>query len=191
MPLRVDSMYAWLHPKWTISTLLEDLFSSKFGTVEALVREFQVCGGDRCAVEFSNLDDPMVAIKQTIEFRAHPGTLDGDDVVMWVKTVVGLVQWAREAHSNQLMSLMAYVEAGNDEFSITSLLEMLGLPEQAEFYKGKLHPLKVAEENAGREYEIQDLARPRTDILEAFGIGADGVATRDNWGKDLIFDPYY
>lgn len=67
---------------------------------------------------------------------------------------------------------------------------MLGLPEQAEFYKGKLHPLIVAAENAGREYEIQDLARPRTDVLEEFGIGADGVATRDNWTEDLIFDPY-
>ncbi|OBT75815.1 hypothetical protein VF21_05566 [Pseudogymnoascus sp. 05NY08] len=191
MPLRVDSMYAWRHPKWTISTFLEDLFSSKFGTIEALVREFQVCGGDRCAVEFSNLDDPMVAVKQTIEFRAHPGTLDGDDVAMWVKTVVGLMQWAQGADSNQLMSLMAYAEAGNDNFSVTSLLEMLGLPEQAEFYKGKLHPLGVAEENAGREYEIQDLARPRTDVLEAFGIGEEGVATRDNWDESLIFDPYH
>ncbi|KFY75801.1 hypothetical protein V499_04237 [Pseudogymnoascus sp. VKM F-103] len=190
MPLRVDSMYAWRHPDWTIATFLEDMFSSKFGTVGALVRAFEVCGGDRCAVEFSNLDDPMVAIKQTIEFRAHPGTLDGDDVIMWVKTVVGLVQWAREADSSQLMSLMAYAEAGNGEFSITSLLKMLGLPEQAEFYKGKLHPLIVAAENAGREYEIQDLARPRTDVLEEFGIGADGVATRDNWTEDLIFDPY-
>lgn len=189
MPLRVDSMYAWHHPKWTISTFLEDLFSPKFGTLAALVREFRVCGGDRCTVELSNLDDPMVAVKQTIEFRAHPGTLDGDDMVMWVKTVVGLMQWAREADSNQLMSLMAYAEAGNDEFSVTSLLEMLGLSEQAEFYKGKLHPLKVAEENAGTEYEIQDLARPRTDVLEAFGIG-EGLATRDNWREDLIFNPY-
>lgn len=154
------------------------------------MREFQVCGGDRCTVEFSNLNDPMVAVKQTIEFRAHPGTLDGDDVVMWVKTVVGLMQWAQEADSNQLISLMAYAEAGNDEFGVTSLLEMLGLPEQAEFYKGKLHPLKVAEENSGREYEIQDLARPRTDVLKEFGIGKEGVATRDNWGEELIFNPY-
>lgn len=189
-PLRLDTKYAWNHPKWTIHTLLEDLFSPRLGTVEALVREFEVCGGDSCAVEFSNLDDPMVAVKQTIEFRAHPGTLDGDDVVMWVKTVVGLVQWARDADSGRLMSLMAYAEAGNDEFGVTSLLEMLGLREQAEFYKRKLHPLGVAQEDVGREYEIQDLARPRTDVLEVFGIGEDGEATRNNWEKDLIFDQY-
>ncbi|KFY85565.1 hypothetical protein V500_08299 [Pseudogymnoascus sp. VKM F-4518 (FW-2643)] len=189
MPLRIDTKYAWSHPKWTISTFLEDLFSSEFGTVEALVRVFDVCAGDRCAVEFSNLDDPMVAVKQTIEFRAHSGTLDGDEVVMWVKTVVGLVEWVRGADSDQLMSLMALAEAGNDEFGVTSLLEILGLREQAEFYKERLHPLRVAKEDSGREYEIQELARPRTDVLEEFGIGVDGVATRNNWGEDLIFDP--
>ncbi|KFZ08000.1 hypothetical protein V502_09620 [Pseudogymnoascus sp. VKM F-4520 (FW-2644)] len=189
MPLRIDTRYAWSHPQWTISTFLEDLFSSEYGTVEALVRAFDVCAGDRCAVEFSNLDDPMVAVKQTIEFRAHSGTLDGDEVVMWVKTVVGLVEWARGANSDRLMSLMALAEAGNDEFGVTSLLEMLGLREQAEFYKERLHPLGVAKEDSGIEYEIQELARPRADVLEEFGIGEDGVATRDNWGEDLIFDP--
>ncbi|KFY31232.1 hypothetical protein V493_01287 [Pseudogymnoascus sp. VKM F-4281 (FW-2241)] len=191
MPLRVDTMYAWRNPKWSIGSLLEDLFSSKFETVKALVRGFDVCGGDRCAVEFSNLDDPMVAVKQTIEFRAHPGTLDGDEVVMWVKTAVGLVEWARNADLSQLKSLMAYADAGNDEFGVTSLLEMLGLPEQAEFYKQKLHSLGVAKEDAGREYEIQDLATPRPDVLEAFGVGEDSVATRNNWGENLIFDPDY
>jgi hypothetical protein len=170
--------------------LLEDLFSSKFETVGALVREFDVYCGDRCAVEFSNLNDPMVVIKQTIEFRAHSGTLDGDEVVMWVKTVVGIVQWARDADLSQLKSLMAFAETGNDGFGVTRLLEMLGLREQAEFYKNRLHPLNVAQEEFGREYETQDFAGPRTDVLGAFGIGGDGEATRDNWGKDLILDPY-
>lgn len=170
--------------------MLKDLFSPRLGTVEALVREFQVCGGDRSAVEFSNLDDPMVMVKQTIEFRAHPGTLDGDEVVMWVKTVVGLVQWARDANSNQLMSLMAYAEAENNEFGVTSLLKKLQLHEQAEFYRGRLHPLGPARADSGREYEIQDFARPRTDVLETFGIGENGVATRNNCGEDLIFDPF-
>ena len=190
MPLRADTTYSWEHPRWSISSLLEDLFSPRLGTVEALVREFQVCGGDRSAVEFSNLDDPMVTVKQTIEFRAHPGTLDGDEVVMWVKTVVGLVRWARDADSNQLMSLMAYAEAGNNEFGVTFLLEKLELHEQAEFYRGRLYPLGPAGADAGREYEIQDFARPRADVLETFGIGEDGVATRSNWEEDLIFDPF-
>ncbi|KAL5354499.1 hypothetical protein ACLOAV_000588 [Pseudogymnoascus australis] len=189
MPLRVDTNYAWAHPTWTIRTFLDDLFSPEFGTVKALLRQFDVCAGDRCAVEFSNLEDPMVTVKQTIEFRAHPGTLDGDEVVMWVKTVVGLVHWAQDADSSQLKSLMAYAEAGNDEFGVTNLLEMLGMPEQAEFYKNKLHPLGVGREDGEREYEIQDLARPRADVLEAFGIGRDGVATRENWKENLIFDP--
>ncbi|KFY40931.1 hypothetical protein V495_05169 [Pseudogymnoascus sp. VKM F-4514 (FW-929)] len=189
-PLRTDTNYADTHPDWTIQSLLEDLFSSKLETVGALVREFDVYCGDRCAVEFSNLNDPMVVIKQTIEFRAHAGTLDGDEVVMWVKTVVGIVQWARDADFSQLKSLMAFAETGNDGFGVTSLLEMLGLREQAEFYKNRLHPLKVAQEQLGREYETQDLAGPRTDVLEAFGIGGDGEATRDNWEKDLIFHPY-
>ncbi|KFY41980.1 hypothetical protein V494_02672 [Pseudogymnoascus sp. VKM F-4513 (FW-928)] len=190
MPLRVDSNYAWHNPSWSIRTLIDDLYSPKLGTVAALVHEFDVCAGDRCAVDFGNLDDPMVAVKQTIEFRAHTGTLDGDEVVMWVKTVVGLVQWARDADSDQLISLMAYAEVGNDEFGVTSLLEMLGLPEQAEFYKTRLHPPRVTAENSGGEYETQDLARPRTDVLEEFGIGNDLRATRNNWGDDLIFDPY-
>lgn len=189
-PLRTDTNYACSHPKWTMQSLLEDLFSSKFDTVKTLVREFDVNCGDRCAVEFCNLNDPMVVVKQTIEFRAHAGTLDGDEVVVWVKTVVGIVQWARDADLSCLMSLMAHAEAGNDEFGVTSLLEMLGLREEAEFYRSRLHPLNVEKEDYGREYEIQDLAGPRADILKGFGIGEDGEATRDNWGKDLVFDPF-
>lgn len=188
-PIRGDSKYLWDHANWNVHTLLADLFSPELGTVEALAQEFRFSGGDKGAVDFSNLTDPMVAVKQTIEFRLHAGTLDGDEVVMWVKTVVGLVQWARSVDLSRFNSVMEYGEMGNDKFGVVRLLDMLGLREQAEFYKGRLHPLGVREEDAGKEYESQDLARPRMDVLKEFGIGEDGVATKNHWEEDLVFDP--
>jgi hypothetical protein len=188
--LHKDSRYAWRHPGRTVYKALGDFFSPTLETIDDLLKQFKVAGGGQLAVNFSNLTDPMIGEKQTIEFRMHAGTLEGDEVVMWVRTVVGLVQWARDVDTDVFMSVMSCAEVGIDEFGVVSLLEMLGLREEAAYYRGRLHPLGVDAKDAVKVYESQDLARPRMDVLQDFGIGEDGVATRNNWNENLIFDAF-
>jgi len=49
------------------------------------------------------------SLTKTIEFRQHRGTLDGEAVVQWVQTVVGLVRYLENIHPEAFSSLLSVV----------------------------------------------------------------------------------
>jgi hypothetical protein len=77
--------------------------------------------------------------KKTVEFRQHEGTLDPDRTIMWVRTVVGLVEVAALASRADLMEFLAEHNKIEDEekevIGVVELLELLGLVEPAAFYR--------------------------------------------------------
>lgn len=95
--------------------------------------------------------------KPTIEWRHHGGTMDEVSVCMWVRTVVGMLDFLRYAEPAKFTNLLSIVEHecweklgdGLDdqreqemgpilaecEFTIIDLLQTIGLYEPAKFYK--------------------------------------------------------
>jgi hypothetical protein len=104
--------------------------------------------------------------KRTIEFRQHNGTMDGEEITMWVRTLVGILTFVESGNPLALTDLMAYAwraekwekvedesenqrtkEIGStfadEEFTIIDLCEYLGLAEQAAYYKDRWHKHKT------------------------------------------------
>jgi hypothetical protein len=94
---------------------------------------------------------------------------------MWIKTVVGLLEFARDVDEVQFTKLMIeFAEVGPEEFTVVQLLRKIGLKEQARFYSTRLYPLDVHEDDIGLEFRSQNLAEPRLDVLERFGVSMSG-----------------
>lgn len=192
-PLRQSSVYARrlqkaeLEPQTAL--VLEDFFSEEFD-LQRLCQELTHFATRKCAVKFSNLIGSVDGTKRTIEFRQHAGTLDGEAAVMWVRTVVGLVEWARDVELVAFAELMTEcAEVGHEEFTAVQLLRRLKLEEQADYYSSRLHLLGTQPDNAGNTFQHQNFAEPRTQVLERFGIGRDGVAPRGHTIEDVVFKP--
>jgi hypothetical protein len=49
-------------------------------------------------------------IKPTVEFRQHESTLNSDEVINWVKTVAGIVEFTRTIDNNSLRNLLEIVK---------------------------------------------------------------------------------
>jgi hypothetical protein len=98
--------------------------------------------------------------RQTIEFRQHEGTMDGQRITHWIQVIVGFVKFVEEAPSESFFGLLTRIWAaekwekmgdGKDAeredklgpiladhgFTIINLLEHLGLHPQADYYKDK------------------------------------------------------
>lgn len=96
--------------------------------------------------KFSSSD--MRYSKDTIEFRQHEATLDGERVKAWIKTVVGIVNFARDIELNpdyftRLLEVAKFEVVEKDRskarlcekgFTVIDLLKSLGLFEPALFY---------------------------------------------------------
>lgn len=101
--------------------------------------------------------------KPTIEFRQHKGSLDSEEVVMWLRTLVGIVTYAHNVHPTRLKVLLDVAKQetwqrmgdGRDQqreaemgptlaekdFTITNLFRHIGLEQSANYYsENKLHP---------------------------------------------------
>lgn len=106
--------------------------------------------------------------KPTVEFRQHAGTLDGEQVVKWVETLVGIIQWLEQKDDLDPEAFMKLAKEcreksekvirqarrsvigegeerrrpmtgeGEDAFTIVDLLECIGLLEQARYYSARL-----------------------------------------------------
>jgi Putative amidoligase enzyme len=94
--------------------------------------------------------------KPTIEWRHHGGTMDEDRVCMWIKTVVGTMDYLRNVKPTVFTELLSIVEherweklgdekddqreremgpiLAEGEFTIIDLLQIMGLYEPARFY---------------------------------------------------------
>lgn len=82
--------------------------------------------------------------KLTIEFRQHEGTLDGERVINWVKTVVGLLEFAEDCDPVFLTAFVTEYAMLEDSghggmYDIVDLLRDIGLDEPATFYEERRH----------------------------------------------------
>ncbi|RDW65265.1 hypothetical protein BP5796_09957 [Coleophoma crateriformis] len=73
--------------------------------------------------------------KKTIEFRQHQGTMDEEAVVMWVETVVLIVEFARDVEEERLMEwLREYIKLDERQFGVVRFLLAIGASLQARYY---------------------------------------------------------
>jgi hypothetical protein len=95
--------------------------------------------------------------KPTVEWRHHEGTMDEVHTVMWIKTVVGIMEFLRSVKPDVFSDLLSLVEherwekmgdgldgqrecemgpiLAEGEFTIIDLLQIMGLYQPAKFYK--------------------------------------------------------
>ncbi|RDW80705.1 hypothetical protein BP5796_05403 [Coleophoma crateriformis] len=94
----------------------------------------------KSAYEISNLCQPPIEeIKRTIEFRQHEGCIDPRAVEQWIRTCVGIVEFAAEVDEDAWFEqLLEYIEMDREDFSVVKALMVLGLPLQARYYGLKL-----------------------------------------------------
>ncbi|KAH6719056.1 putative amidoligase enzyme-domain-containing protein [Leptodontidium sp. MPI-SDFR-AT-0119] len=138
--------------------------------VEALCEEVKDASGylKTCQVSFSgilaaSMDPDREHGKRTVEWRQHAGTLDGEEVAMWVETVVGIMYFVRDASMGYFVDVLAFAlletwqklgdgRDGERErelgpilaeglLPIDRLLRLLMLDQQAEFYGGRWYIL--------------------------------------------------
>jgi hypothetical protein len=98
----------------------------------------------------------------TVKFRQHEGTLEGPRVTVWIKTLIGIIEFIENVHPVTLFNLLATackhekwekLGDGTDfdteqrlgpilaesDFTIIHLPEYLSLWDSAHHYKGKMH----------------------------------------------------
>lgn len=120
--------------------------------------------------------------KKTVEWRQHEGTFDGEKVVKWIETVVGVMYFVRDAPSGYFFDVvsLALFETwwkegdGRDgereeEFGrvlaegglpIDRLLGLLMLEEQAGYYRGNWNRLdKIRAKDAKKSRMVWDYER--------------------------------
>ncbi|KAF8858424.1 hypothetical protein BDZ45DRAFT_398422 [Acephala macrosclerotiorum] len=124
----------------------------------ALIKNSQVNFTGVKAIAAGTPIGSTIEAKPTIEFRQHEGTLSGNRAVAWIKTIVGIVDYVRNAVPSEFQALIAScrdekwekrgdgkddereAELGpivaEDSFTILNLLERIGLDESANYYNG-------------------------------------------------------
>lgn len=119
--------------------------------------------GFTAAYQFVNIESVLAGFschsKPTIEFRQHAGTLDSDAVINWVKTVVGIMTYIREADDHDFFQLLATIDfehwatlgdgcdaereeklgpiLADKDFTIVDLLKHIGVFSAALYYQNR------------------------------------------------------
>jgi hypothetical protein len=145
--------------------------------------------------------------KLTVEFRQHAATMDAEAVIVWIETVVGIVDYIRNIDNVSLTNLLQIVEYetweklgdGKDDerearfgpilaeskFTIIDLLEGMELYSSAKYYRN--HWKKLAK-------RTPNLRNPKTDIVWEYEDRLDPETDeykhlhrlRENWEADRI-----
>ena len=94
------------------------------------------------AYNFQNLLQPMHQLKPreptlTIEMRQHPGSLDAQDIITWADFTIGLLNFAHEAPSPQVLMLCVQYSTDPD-FTVLDLMRVIGKPHIIAYYQDKL-----------------------------------------------------
>lgn len=133
-------------------------------TFEQLYKWF--CPGSLRVSPYAKDDDGNENRKPTIEWRHHEGTMDEVSACMWIKTVVGIMNYLRTVKPEAFTKLASMAEQehwqkvgdGEDDrrerergpilaegrFTIIDLLGVIGVYEPAKFYKERgLYKTKV------------------------------------------------
>ncbi|KUJ09144.1 uncharacterized protein LY89DRAFT_724653 [Mollisia scopiformis] len=116
--------------------------------------------------ESRNSDLSIAHPKTTLEFRQHEGTLDAERVTQWIELLCGVIMFLENIEPAILMELLRVVseqevwcrtgsklrDPPNEEkfgpvlaessFTITDLLEHIGLEDSASFYRSRLYKLE-------------------------------------------------
>ncbi|RDW79979.1 hypothetical protein BP6252_04617 [Coleophoma cylindrospora] len=93
--------------------------------------------GKTMAYNFSSieLEEPL---KHTIEFRQAAGTVDEEEIVTWIRTCVGIVDFCRRIDGGKSFDrviALAREKDSLDKINVIQLLRRMGLGDQADFYK--------------------------------------------------------
>ncbi|KAI4131341.1 MAG: hypothetical protein LQ347_003032 [Umbilicaria vellea] len=90
------------------------------------------------AYNLTNLADPAVGSKRTIEFRQHQGSVNAGQIVAWAEFVTALVSYCHSISPERFMRLI--LRFGTDrDFSVLHLMQIIGKPHLVQFYQGKLY----------------------------------------------------
>ena len=156
---------------------------------------YKTCVPDRYkAYNLQNLVDPdsypsdETRLKQTIEFRQHAGTPDGDTICNWVEFVCALLQYSYTAdHTENLVFLMNHLKHFPETtYSIKELMEKIGVPHLFAWYRDNNRisdRARVSVEDLPESVssaELPDL-QPLWDLLKDdpsgvdIGVGVKGV----------------
>jgi hypothetical protein len=82
-------------------------------------------------------------IKKTIEFRQHEGTMHGNRIVEWIKTIVALMEWIADVEATPLMDFLMDAADFEDRcwpaeqrppYDIIDLLNDIGLVDRAAYW---------------------------------------------------------
>ena len=187
---RAPSQLPKLHPRGGPVLGLAVLDEQK--TFEDLYNTFMK---DRyMAYNLENLLDPdsypsdETKEKQTVEFRQHAGTLDGDTICNWIEFVCALLKYSFSAdHRENLVFLMNHLRNFPDTtLSIQDLMEKIGVPHLFTWYRdnnrisdrGRVTIQELPEINPYAEFPdvqpLYDLLQDDESGLEV-GVGVRGV----------------
>lgn len=73
---------------------------------------------------------------QTVEFRSHEATFDGEGIARWIETACGVLSTAHEMEVGELLNLVREC-ALDRKFTVVDLLRRFRLMEQAEYYDAR------------------------------------------------------
>ncbi|RDW92361.1 hypothetical protein BP5796_01755 [Coleophoma crateriformis] len=111
----------------------------RFGSTRDIAKEAGGFDGNgkTMAYNFSSiaLEEPL---KHTIEFRQAAGTIDEDEIVTWIRTCVGIVDFCRCVDGSEAFDRvisLAREKDSPDKVNVIQLLRRMGLGDQADFYK--------------------------------------------------------
>ncbi len=148
---RADSELArnnTLAGKLDIRAGLEDILSaSSLAELEDLsyASEKAMAGGGRLAYHLGDISGSFPAsnlYKRTIEFRQHKGTLDFEELELWIKFCVLLLQFADSVDQKILFPfLRAHVEQSVEKYPLERVLKRLGM-----IWLAYTYPKKIAKD---------------------------------------------
>jgi hypothetical protein len=174
---------------------------------DALHRDASAAGHSRSAYRFDDLvlfgmEGPQANkdgdLKLTVEFRAHAGSVDAQEITNYVKTVVGIVAFVRDADAgalNDLLSVVEYESFDEDgrtrepvlaetEFTVVDLMRRIGLWEPARYYQER-GIYKIRRE--GEDDEHIAPARTKSGCAAEGGWNrARGTGECDAWENDHL-----
>ena len=119
---------------------VEDLKRKGLEALLAMEESWQVLqamggAGKKEVYNFQGMAKSGKVLKQTIEFREHEGMLDPLKVVHWLRTCLGIVDWARDESLEHVETFCRkHIGKSVEEFGLLDVLVELRLESEALFY---------------------------------------------------------
>lgn len=120
-------------------------------------------GGHDATLNFDNINEEAPYLKQTIEVRCHPGSLDFHEIAGWIDLMCSMFQYTESALLSEMASLLIrWCEQG---FTIAELARAVGATDETQaFYRRRLEP-DYAQRAARRNVNIQSRDSPLRGLI--------------------------